>query len=108
MSTRIGVFELLVLMAVATRGDAANSVAVRRAVSAARGRDVSVGAVYTTLERLERRGFVTSHRGEASDARGGRPRRFYEITKAGRQAIQVNYSAVVHLAGRVSPRLSRS
>ena len=87
MSTDLGIFELLVLMAVrATRG-ASYGVSIRQAVAASRNRDVSSGAVYTTLERLQRRGLVTSRLGEATTARGNRPRRYYALTRQGRRQL---------------------
>jgi DNA-binding PadR family transcriptional regulator len=100
-TTRLGVFELLVLMAVAASPEEADGVTIRQAVAAGRGRDVSSGAVHTTLERLEHRGLVTSRRGDTSPARGGRPRRYYGLTALGTTAIDVNYGALQTLARRV-------
>lgn len=102
MSSQIGVFELLVLMAVSSAGENAYGVSIRQAVEASRGRDVSSGAVHTTLARLARRGFVASRVGEATPARGGRPRRYYTLTRAGELAMRKNYRAVHHLAGRLA------
>jgi len=107
MSSQIGVFELLVLMAVSSCGKDAYGVPIRQAVEASRGREVSSGAVHTTLERLARRGFVTSRVGEATPARGGRPRRYYRLTRAGELAVRHNYGAVQHLAGRLAAKLTR-
>ena len=107
MSSQIGVFELLVLMAVSSCGKNAYGVPIRQAVEASRGRDVSSGAVHTTLERLARRGFVTSRVGDTTPARGGRPRRYYTLTRAGELAVRHNYGAVQHLAWRLAPRLTR-
>jgi DNA-binding PadR family transcriptional regulator len=107
MSTRIGVFELLVLMAVASNGDDAYGVRIRQAVAASRGKDVSSGAVSTTLERLAQRGFVTARRGEATAARGGRPRRYFRLTRAGEAVVQTNYGAVRDLARQLHPKLIR-
>jgi DNA-binding PadR family transcriptional regulator len=107
MSSQIGVFELLVLMAVSSAGREAYGVPIRQAVEAGRGREVSSGAVHTTLERLARRGFVTSRVGEATSSRGGRPRRYYKLTRAGELAVRHNYGAVQHLAGRLAPKLTR-
>jgi DNA-binding PadR family transcriptional regulator len=107
MSTQVGVFELLVLMAVASTGDEAYGVRVRQTVAASRGTDVSSGAVYTTLERLEQRGFVVSRRGEATTTRSGRPRRYYRLTKAGEGAVQTNFGALRDLARQLNPRLTR-
>ena len=107
MSTQVGVFELLVLMAAASVGDEAYGVRIRQAVAASRGTDVSSGAVYTTLERLEQRGFVVSRRGESTATRSGRPRRYYRLTKAGEAAVQANYGALRDLARQLHPRLMR-
>jgi DNA-binding PadR family transcriptional regulator len=107
MSDRVGVFELLVLMAVSSCGREAHGVPIRQAVEVSRGREVSSGAVHTTLERLERRGFVVSRVGDVTPARGGRPRRYYALTRAGEVAVRSNYAAVRRLAGLISPRLTR-
>jgi DNA-binding PadR family transcriptional regulator len=107
MSTQVGVFELLVLMAVASTRDEAYGVRIRQAVAASRGTDVSSGAVYTTLERLKQRGFIVSRRGEAAPARSGRPRRYYRLTKAGEAVVQSNYGALHDLARQLHPRLTR-
>ena len=106
MSTRIGVFELLVLMAVSSAAKDAYGVRIRQAVAASRGTDVSSGAVYTTLERLERRGLIRSRQGEAVTARAGRPRRYYRLTPTGEDAVRVNYSALRHLARGVAARMT--
>jgi len=103
----MGVHELLVLMAVAAQGENAYGLVIRRAVSAGRGFDVSSGAVYTTLERLERRGLLVSRRGDPSEVRGGQPRRYYRLTRAGETAVRANYLAVRDLASRLTPKLSR-
>lgn len=108
MSTNLGIFELLVLMAVAAHDDTAYGVVIRRAVAASRGSDVSSGALYTTLDRLERRGFVRSRRGDPAEVRGNRPRRYYRLTPAGEAAIRANYAAVRELGGRAVQKLSRA
>jgi DNA-binding PadR family transcriptional regulator len=91
----------------ATRG-ASYGVTIRQAVAASRNRDVSSGAVYTTLERLERRALVTSRLGEATTARGNRPRRYYALTRAGEAAVESNYAALQQLARRPTTRPARS
>lgn len=107
MADQVGVFELLVMMAVNSCGREAHGVTVRQAVETSRGRDVSSGALHTTLERLERRGFVVSRTGDAMPARGGRPRRYYTLTRTGEAAVRRNYGAVRALASRISPKLIR-
>lgn len=84
----IGALELTILLAVARLGDDAYGLAVRRDVSARTRRDHSVGAVYTTLERLQDKGFVSSRMGEPIAVRGGRARRQFKVTAAGHRAIR--------------------
>jgi DNA-binding PadR family transcriptional regulator len=94
MNTNLGVSELLTLLAVQSAGGGGHGVAIRQAVSASRGREVSSGAVHTTLERLERRGLVVSRVGNAVPQRGGRPRRYYRLTPAGTDAVALNLAAL--------------
>ena len=108
MSTDLGLFELLVLLAVGACGDDAYGLVIRRAVAASRGSDVSSGAVYTTLERLEKRGLVTSRRGPVTPVRGGRPRRYYRLTRQGHLAAESNSAAVRRLASRAIVRTTRA
>ena len=79
----LGEFEHLVLLAVLRLADEAYGVAVRREIAGRTGRDVSIGAIYITLDRLERKGFVKSRVGEPSVARGGRAKRYFRITARG-------------------------
>ena len=84
----LGTLELTVLLSVARLGDEAYGLAVRLDVSARTKRDYSVGAVYTTLQRLEDKGLVGSHATDPLPIRGGRSRRQFTITGAGRRAIR--------------------
>jgi DNA-binding PadR family transcriptional regulator len=68
--------------------------AVRREIEARADRDVSIGAVYATLDRLEEKGLVKGKLGEASDARGGRTRKCFTITGAGARALEKSQHAV--------------
>lgn len=83
-----GALELTILLAVLRLGDDAYGLAVRRDVSARLRRDYSVGAVYTTLERLEAKGFVNSRTTAPTPTRGGRSRRQFKVTSAGHRAIR--------------------
>lgn len=84
----LGALELTVLLAVARLGEDAYGLAVRRDVSARTQRDYSVGAVYATLQRLEDKGFVNSRTTDPLPVRGGRARRLFELTAAGRRALR--------------------
>jgi DNA-binding PadR family transcriptional regulator len=82
----IGDFEHLSLLAVMRLGDAGYGLAIRDEIVRLTERDVSTGAIYTTLDRLERKGFVRSSV-EQSAAADNRIRRRYIITPAGRDAV---------------------
>lgn len=84
----VGALELTVLLAVARLGDGAYGLAVRRDVSDRTSRDYSVGAVYTTLRRLEDKGLVSSHVTDPLPVRGGRSRRQFTVTPPGRRALR--------------------
>jgi len=86
-SADLGSLELTVILAVARLGDEAYGLAVRRDLSARTGRDYSVGAIYTTLERLETKGYVSSRMAAPLAKRGGRSRRQFRITASGHRAI---------------------
>jgi len=84
----LGNLELTVLLAVGRLGDNAYGLAVRRDVSERTRREYSVGAIYTTLQRLEDKGFVTSHASEPVAKRGGRSRRQFRVSATGRRALE--------------------
>jgi len=88
MSSSLGRLELTVLLAVARLGDDAYGLAVRRDVSARTGRDYSIGAVYTTLQRLEDKGLVRSRATDPLPVRGGRSRRQFKLTANGTRAMR--------------------
>ena len=83
----MGEFEQFVMLAVLQLGDEAYGAAIRREIRDRGRRPVSLGAVYTTLARLEDKGLVRSSRGESDPERGGRPKRFYRVRPEGRSAL---------------------
>ena len=83
----LGEFEDLVLRAVWRLGDDAYGVPLRQTLEEATGRSVSIGALYTTLERLEKKGYVKSRVGEKTAERGGRAKKFFKIEGLGMQAL---------------------
>jgi PadR family transcriptional regulator PadR len=90
----LGEFEQLVLIALLRLGDEAYGMAVRREIEARANRDVSIGAVYATLDRLEDKGLVRSRLGDASDDRGGRVKKCFMITGAGARALEKSQHAL--------------
>lgn len=89
----IGDFEYLVLAATARLGDEAYGAAIRRVLADA-SRPASIGALYTTLDRLERKGLITTWMGEATQARGGRAKRMVNLTEKGAKAASEFYTAI--------------
>jgi DNA-binding PadR family transcriptional regulator len=87
MPAILGEFERLVMLTVLRLGDEAYSGAVCDDLRARAGRDASPGAVFTTLERLESRGLVTSRYGDPTPERGGRRKRYYRLRADGRRAL---------------------
>ena len=85
---KVGSLELATLLAVARLGDDAYGLAVRADLEDRTGRRHSVGAVYTTLRRLEEKGFLSSTASEPIPIRGGRSRRHFTITGAGATALR--------------------
>src|ERR1041385_3309086 len=90
----LGEFEYLILTAAAKLGDDAYGAAIREDIEEASGRRCSIGALYTTIDRLERKGYVKTHMGEATPQRGGRPKRMVRITGQGTRAAAEFYETV--------------
>ena len=86
-ATPLGEFEQVVLLAILRLGDSAYGVSIRTEIESCVRRKTSPGALYTTLERLERKGLVAARSGEPTPERGGRAKRFYKVTKEGRGRI---------------------
>jgi len=84
----LGDFEQLVILAVMRLGAGAYGMTVRREIEANSGRDVSLGAIYATLDRLEDKGFVSSALGETTPGRRGRAKRFFKVQASGVHALQ--------------------
>jgi len=84
----LGDFEQLVMLAVMRLGEGAYGMTVRREIEEQAARNVSLGAIYATLDRLEEKGFVVSHLGASSAARRGRAKRFFSVQAPGVRALQ--------------------
>jgi DNA-binding PadR family transcriptional regulator len=98
----LGEFEYLVLTAAARLGDDAYGVPIRVAIEEATGRDCSLGALYTTIDRLERKALLTTRMGEATPQRGGRPKRMVRVTARGAREAAEFYAAVRHVSRGVA------
>lgn len=83
----LGEFEMCVLLAVAQLGDDAYGMRVRQQIEERTGRQVAIGAVYSTLSRLDEYELVAAKVGEPTAMRGGRARKCYRLTPAGNRAL---------------------
>jgi PadR family transcriptional regulator, regulatory protein PadR len=81
-------FELMILLIVINLGDDAYGVPLTRQLAIERGRDVSIGSVYATLDRLEEKGLIASRLGESTAERGGRAKRYFRVTEQGLRTVQ--------------------
>jgi PadR family transcriptional regulator, regulatory protein PadR len=100
MSNRdhLGEFEHIVVLALMRLSDQAYGVTVRQEIEVRTGREVSIGAVYATLARLETKGFVHSYLGDPTPERGGRSKRFFRVTAKGLAAVNRTHRALQSMA----------
>jgi DNA-binding PadR family transcriptional regulator len=98
MAGFLGEFEYLVLLALARLGDDAYGVTIRETLVERAGRAPSVGAVYSTLRRLEDKGLVRSFMGDPEAVRGGRAKKYVHLTPQGRTAMREAHTAFVKMA----------
>ena len=93
----LGEFEYLLITAAATLGENAYGAAMREAIMQATGRGCSIGALYTTLDRLEAKGLVRTWMAEGTPQRGGRSRRMVRVTAAGKAAARSFYDTIIRI-----------
>jgi len=94
----LGEFEYLILSAAANLGEEAYGAAMREAIERTAGRACSLGALYTTLDRLEAKGLVETWMGGATQQRGGRAKRMVRVTGDGERAAREFYEAVTRIS----------
>lgn len=105
---RLGEFELSLLIAVAHLEHQAYGLRIRREIEERTGRHVAVGALYTSLNRLEEKRFVVSEMSESLPQRGGRPRRHFQLTKDGEEALRQSYERLTRMWKGLPVALLRS
>lgn len=98
----IGEFEYLIISATARLGDEAYGAAIKREIEEATRERCSIGALYTTIDRLQSKGLVETWMGEPTAQRGGRAKRMVRVTKKGAQAAGSFYRTVIHMSRNVS------
>ncbi|SRR6266542_4323580 len=102
----LGEFEQLILLAVLRLHGRAYGVPIRQEIEQCTGRAVAIGAVYATLDRLERKGFVASQVGDPTPERGGRAKRFYAVRPEGVLALRQSQQAVRNMMRGLDPAWS--
>jgi DNA-binding PadR family transcriptional regulator len=98
----LGEFEYLLITASARLGEEAYGAAIKQEIEMATGRPCSIGALYTTLDRLEAKGLLQTWMGESTPQRGGRAKRRVRVTAKGIQAAAAFYDAVLSVTSGVS------
>lgn len=93
----IGEFEQMVLLAILQRGENANALEIRRELEASASRRVSKGAFYTTLDRLEKKGYLTWSARVPEKGRSGLPQRHFRVTPEGVAELQKARDALTRL-----------
>ncbi|MEM6378626.1 MAG: helix-turn-helix transcriptional regulator [Bacteroidota bacterium] len=101
----IGEFEELVLLIIILLGEEAYGLSIRKALEERANRTVTIGAVHGTVNRLEKKGLLTSHMGGATDSRGGRRKRLFTITTTGKESLKRSQDLKVNLWMQI-PELS--
>src|SRR5947208_15067870 len=104
-ASALGDFEQLVLFGVLRLDEDAYGAAIRQEIHARSGRDVSINAVYTTLDRLEAKGLLRSWVGEPTPQRGGRRRKCYALRPEGVSALRQAYRTFNAMADGLQARL---
>ena len=88
MKGYIGELEELVLLTVAVLGDDAYGVPIKEQIEQRASRTMSLGALHSTIGRLEEKGFLKSYLGGATHERGGRRKRYFQLTQGGKAALR--------------------
>jgi PadR family transcriptional regulator, regulatory protein PadR len=105
MDITLGEFEQLVLIAIVRLGDDAYGALIRRSIEERTDRRLSISAVYTTLDRLERKGCVRSWIGDPTPQRGGRRRKHFALQPLGARALRSAYLAFGAMTAGLERRL---
>ena len=85
--TYLGEFQEIVLLTILVLDGNAYGVSIQDEINDRLGRNISRGSLHTALTRLEEKGFIASRMGEPSAIRGGRRKKFYNVTNQGKEAI---------------------
>jgi DNA-binding PadR family transcriptional regulator len=103
----LGEFEQMIMLAILQSGENANALEVRRELEHSANRTVSKGAFYTTLDRMEKKGYITWSAEVADSGRGGLPQRHFKVTPAGMAELQKSWDALTKLWRGLEHKLQR-
>ena len=103
----LGEFEQFLMFAILDLDEDAYGVAMRRTIEQRTGREISPGAVYTALDRLEKKGLVSSSLDQATPQRGGRRKKFYRLQPAGAHALRESFERLSRMADGLLGELAR-
>src|SRR5947208_5209531 len=104
----LGEFEYLLITVAAGAGENAYGASIREELALATGRKCSLGALYTTIDRLETKGLLETWMGNATPQRGGRAKRMVRVTPKGVQAAKGFYDAVMRVSRGASWVVNRT
>lgn len=105
MVTKLGEFEMIVAFAVMHLGDNAYGNSIRQDIERRSLRKVSRGAVYATLDRLEKKGLISSSFGEPTPERGGRAKRLFRVEETGLAALAESKAVLQRMWSGLEQRL---
>ena len=88
--SNLGEFEELVLLSIGALADDAYGVSIKEFITDKTSRKPSIGALHSALSRLEDKGYIKAEIGEATNVRGGRRKKYYQITIAGKEALRIS------------------
>ena len=103
----LGEFEQMVLLSIMRLDNHAYGLAIRGELETVAGRKPSSGSLYTTIDRMEKKGLLESLAGESSQERGGRPRRYVRVTSAGKALLARSRSTLMALWDGLETGLDR-
>ena len=101
----LGEFETLVLMAILRLGGDAYGMRIHRELETTAGRKCSYGALYTTLNRLEDKEYVSSRIGDPTAERGGRAKKYFQVKGLGAATLKQTFRATLRMASGIEPLL---
>lgn len=107
MSKQLGELEQFILYAMVALGEDAYGAAIHREIQGRTGRSILIGAIYTVLDRLERRTLVASHMGEPTPERGGRRRKYYVLLPEGVSRLRQAHDAHQAMTRGLDKRLNK-